>query len=106
MSTCSLRPTAALRPVNLARAWLLSLVLLPPFPAWARIDPWTWEELVLEADLVGVVECVLLSNSAKASGVPLPQEGGTEVEAWWREHGEKVRIHDPWLEMLDEQKVD
>ncbi len=48
---------------------------------------------------------VLLSNSAGSSGVPLPRTD-TDMRAWWKEHGRKVRIHDPWLEILDKQKVD
>jgi hypothetical protein len=60
----SIRPTPPVRLSNPMRVALFSLValfsfvVLLPATAWARIDPYTWEELVLKADLVGVVECV------------------------------------------------
>ncbi len=48
---------------------------------------------------------VLLSNSAKASGVPGPQKEA-DIRAWWIENREKIRLSDPWLETLEKQKID
>ncbi|MCA8912242.1 MAG: hypothetical protein KDB82_11100 [Planctomycetes bacterium] len=58
----------------------------------------------------------LLSNSAAASGVkrpPLyaPDGGGTEgwetaLRKWWKANSEKLKLSDPWLPELVEQKVD
>lgn len=62
---------------------------------------------------------VLLSNSAAASGVPQPdppfpvwheKEEYEQIHdyyaKWWEGYGEKVALHDPWLPVLEEQKVD
>ncbi len=46
----------------------------------------------------------LLSNSAKASG--LPQPSGPDYRAWWKQHGARVRVQDPWFAALEAQKVD
>jgi hypothetical protein len=54
----------------------------------------------------------LLSNSAKKSDVPQPpawtrpNERFGRLAAWWKQHGDKVKPHDPWLELLAKQKVD
>ena len=69
---------------------------------------------------------VLFSNSASAAGVPQPQRydgtlgrAGSEEERlalqkelarhyrqWWAEHGDEVRLSDPWLTRLRKCKVD
>ena len=52
---------------------------------------------------------VLLSNSAKHSGLEQRQlldRKPESVKAWWKANRSTVRIHDPWLEGLAEQKVD
>lgn len=70
---------------------------------------------------------VLLSNSARHSKVPRPladfekskpsdNEGENEVtrsarqyehlQKWWKQHQEKIELHDPWLPLLEKQKVD
>ncbi len=52
---------------------------------------------------------VLLSNSAKHSGIEqakLLERKPESVQAWWEANRSKVTIHDPWLEMLTEQRVD
>jgi hypothetical protein len=64
---------------------------------------------------------VLLSNSAKRSGLAQPEppsgvvpprddEEQTRLHSyyleWWRANAEKAMLHDPWLELLEKQKVD
>jgi hypothetical protein len=55
---------------------------------------------------------VLLSNSARASGVPQPVPPGQSTSswnsllAWWKKHGDSLVLHDPWLGILEQQKVD
>ena len=55
---------------------------------------------------------VLLSNSAKAGGVPQPALPEAEerqweyLAGWWKDHGGKVALGDPWLKILEKQKVD
>ena len=68
---------------------------------------------------------VLLSNSAAASGLPQPSpppEPDYEAGAaafkqyqesfhrhyadWWRANREKIQLRDPWLSLLEQQKVD
>jgi hypothetical protein len=55
---------------------------------------------------------VLLSNSARAGGTPQPvtpgQPAGSfdSLLAWWKEHGDKLVLNDPWLRILEKQKVD
>jgi hypothetical protein len=55
---------------------------------------------------------VLLSNSATAAGAPQPVPPGQETSSfdsvldWWKGHGEKIVPSDPWLGILDKQKVD
>jgi hypothetical protein len=55
---------------------------------------------------------VLLSNSAWASGVPQPVPPGQQqpsfatLHAWWEQHNDRLRINDPWLGTLEQQKVD
>jgi hypothetical protein len=58
---------------------------------------------------------VLLSNSARASGLPappLPSQAEWDpsyseaLEAWWKQHAEKLTLADPWLPQLQAQRVD
>jgi hypothetical protein len=55
---------------------------------------------------------VLLSNSARAAGAPRPVPPGQETSSfesiltWWRENRDKIVLLDPWLEILEKQKVD
>ena len=55
---------------------------------------------------------VLLSNSARASGVPQPAPPGQppssfdSLLAWWKKHGDTLVVSDPWLPILEQQKVD
>jgi hypothetical protein len=55
---------------------------------------------------------VLLSNSARAGEVPQPppaKDGGSRLEGlseWWKAHEKKVILKDPWLAILEKQKVD
>jgi hypothetical protein len=59
---------------------------------------------------------VLLSNSAKASGLPpLPIPPGASyeprnsrqvLEEWWKEYRDRVILTDPWLPVWEAQKVD
>jgi hypothetical protein len=55
---------------------------------------------------------VVLSNSAQASGVSqpvLPEDEAKRLDAlvkWWKQHAEKVTPQDPWLKILEKQKVD
>jgi hypothetical protein len=47
-----------------------------------------------------------------ASGVPQPPRPEDEAKRmdalvkWWGQHGEKVTLQDPWLKLLEKQKVD
>ncbi len=70
---------------------------------------------------------VLLSNTAKASGLPQPYRSLSYVRPpktetapartweeqryddyvkWWKEHEEKAIMHDPWMPILAKQKID
>ncbi|MBA4191106.1 MAG: hypothetical protein C0467_24235 [Planctomycetaceae bacterium] len=55
---------------------------------------------------------VLLSNSAQAGAVPPPTLAEDEAKQldslvqWWKKHAEKVTPQDPWLNLLEKQKVD
>jgi hypothetical protein len=55
---------------------------------------------------------VLLSNSARAGGVPQPRLPESEEKQfadlieWWKRHGDRVVLSDPWLKVLERQKVD
>ena len=55
---------------------------------------------------------VLLSNSAQAGGVPQPAPPGQPPSsfdtllAWWKKHGDALALNDPWLGILERQKVD
>ena len=69
---------------------------------------------------------VLLSNSAKKSAMPQPlanfqppqsdeeedsenrhaQKLSSHIRAWWKQHEQKIELHDPWLPILEQQKVD
>lgn len=55
---------------------------------------------------------VLLSNAARAGNVPqlsLPKEEKQQMDYltdWWRQHGGQVVLRDPWMKILEEQKVD
>lgn len=53
---------------------------------------------------------VLLSNSAAKSGLPQPFHGEypfpEAVKSWWQLHGSKVVPYDPWLAILEEQRMD
>ena len=59
---------------------------------------------------------VLLSNSARASGVPPPPRLETACDGsspfadpfarWWEEVEPRIRLHDPWGAMLAAQKVE
>lgn len=69
---------------------------------------------------------VLLSNSAKKSALPQPladfqppqeseeddsenryaQKLASHLRAWWKQHEQKIELDDPWLPILEQQKVD
>ena len=66
---------------------------------------------------------VLLSNVAAQSGIPQPPAPAKEyaesqendailaqfaedLKTWWRTHEDKIVLRDPWLELLEKQKVD
>jgi hypothetical protein len=55
---------------------------------------------------------VLLSNSARAGNVPqpsLPEAEGEQFDSlvdWWKRHGAMAVLHDPWVRLLEKQKVD
>lgn len=65
---------------------------------------------------------VLLSNSAKKSGVTQPLDGfvytgeynetlfaqkqAAFLKSWWQKHELQITLSDPWLPLLEEQKVD
>lgn len=55
---------------------------------------------------------VLLSNSAGSSGVPQPAPPGEPPSsfdsflAWWEKYGDTLALNDPWLVILEQQKVD
>lgn len=55
---------------------------------------------------------VLLSNSGRRGGVPLPEipDDEEQVQAflldWWKRHGDRVVLHDPWMKTLEKQKID
>ena len=56
---------------------------------------------------------VLLSNTARHSGLPQPDLGTRRdanphqlLTAWWNKYKDKAILHDPWLGVLDKQKVD
>ncbi|MCC6489681.1 MAG: hypothetical protein IT364_19460 [Candidatus Hydrogenedentes bacterium] len=77
-----------------------------------NVDSWSL------AVLLRTQAVILLSNSAVASGVPLPSPPAPShppAEAvdyagyylsWWREHEPKVRLYDPWFPVLADQKID
>jgi hypothetical protein len=63
----------------------------------------------------------LLSNSARAAGVPQPPEQQDDREAarqaepqrdrlalqeWWKQYESRISLRDPWLEVLAAQKID
>ena len=152
--------------------YLAAFALLWSWSASATtIDPLLFEELVLGADFVGVIECeeaggivaayrlieslarrghkdavarglevfrelapadrqspgsmesvphrnlqkrvlVLLSNSARAGGAPQPAPPGQapssfdSLVTWCKKHGDKLVLRDPWLGILEKQKID
>jgi hypothetical protein len=55
---------------------------------------------------------VLLSNSARAGGVPQPAPPGQPPSSfdalvtWWQNNREKLVLNDPWLPILEKQKID
>jgi hypothetical protein len=55
---------------------------------------------------------VLLSNSARASGAAQPVTPGQPSSSfdsllgWWKKHGDTLVLNDPWLGILEQQKVD
>ena len=54
---------------------------------------------------------VLLSNSARAGGAPQPAPGQPassfdSLLNWWKKHRDKLVLNDPWLGILEKQKVD
>lgn len=64
---------------------------------------------------------VLLSNSARESGLPQPEVTGVvklalvsdgdagnwqSLRQWWKQHAERVVLHDPWMAVLSKQKLD
>ena len=87
------------------------------------------QDLLWHYNLV-VRTLVLLSNTAKASGIQLPTEpvqpdldaDDDETEHrtqvafqkkvydtymdWWTKNADRVKLYDPWVEMLDRQKID
>ena len=77
------------------------------------------EERDLMESMVGVPHrnlqkrlLVLLSNSARRSNVPQPSLPEAEEKqfdclvSWWKQHGDKVTLRDPWMRVLEQQKVD
>lgn len=121
---------------------LQKLIALPGDPgAWAALNLARREDKtaipralkVLETNGKGNMEgvphrnlqkrlLVLLSNSAKKSGVAQPLDGfsyasGEDEESsakiqyqhvakWWETNQEKIKLDDPWLPLLEKQKVD
>jgi hypothetical protein len=55
---------------------------------------------------------VLLSNTAHASNIPRPSLPEDEKQQmnyladWWKRYGDKAVLQDPWLKVLEPQKVD
>ncbi len=55
---------------------------------------------------------VLFSNSARAADVPqpvIPERSGQRFDyllRWWQQNNDKVVLGDPWLKILEKQKVD
>jgi hypothetical protein len=55
---------------------------------------------------------ILLSNSARAGGAPQPEPPRREKEEfdyltrWWKENKDKLALRDPWLKLLEKQKID
>jgi hypothetical protein len=61
---------------------------------------------------------VFLSNAARAGGVPQPPAPSlvddakedpqtlARLRAWWLHHGDKAVLHDPWMPLLEKQKID
>ena len=58
---------------------------------------------------------VLLSNSARAGGVPpLPWSRESEaagatfdpLRGWWKENEARIQLVDPWLPLLEEKRSD
>lgn len=55
---------------------------------------------------------VLLSNSAQASGAPQPLLPGQpassfdSIVTWWQKYADKLVLNDPWLGILEKQKID
>jgi hypothetical protein len=53
-----------------------------------------------------------VNRSARAAGVPqpvLPEDDEKQLDAltkWWKQHDEKMVPQDPWLKLLEKQKVD
>ncbi len=77
------------------------------------------EENIRESGMAGVPHgnlqkrvLVLLSNSARVSGVPQPavsekrEEHFHALTRWWQAHENKLTMCDPWLPILEKQKVD
>jgi hypothetical protein len=87
--------------------------------AGARSGPTGDRESHMHAAL-RVHALVLFSNSAQRSGVPQPEvrgikelaraediaADGATLQQWWQLHGQRIRLHDPWLETLSKQKID
>jgi hypothetical protein len=79
-----------------------------------------------ELNMAGVQHCnlqkrliVLLSNTAEASGLKQPRPQAVEMDnegqqskiyqsyqSWWKANADKATITDPWLPILEKQKVD
>jgi len=79
-------------------------------------SPFTRKQRILRMNLFQETQ-VLLSNTAKTSSLPppptlrIPDAGGVAhlreaCEAWWREHGVKAKLADPWLPLCAERKID
>jgi hypothetical protein len=81
-------------------------------PAEYRVPLWQGRKLLAPGEEKSARLLVLLSNSARASGAPQPAAPGQLVPsfdsllAWWKKHGDKLVVIDPWLRILEKQKVD
>jgi hypothetical protein len=106
---CSLPgPPGAWAALNLARRGVKGA--MPRLLKIFQVPPTGSMDTVNERNLVRRTR-VLLSNSAKKSGlqqpvIPTDKTAHAYVAQWWKSNQANLTLHDPWLQTLAAQKVD